>query len=332
MKELPEGKSLGWMQAPLTWIDSHTIRFVGVVRLVIQDGTGFILIKKGKPLYHYFKLGSIELKGHSALDYFNSHPVIDFTLCKYTPEDFAQALKICNINEDEPVIPKEQDIVIPVLKDKKPPAPLKGASITPQAREKSIPDPVMSSPAITSSTPVMSSIPVTSPPDATSSSPVMSSPPVTSSPDVTSLTPIMSSPSPTFSADIPTATENQIAPEPQANDEPDLTIITQIRNMNGIVALSVFNDKENIILMGDADGQGLLKITGRMLETAQKVTPLLTLGSFIHMTLQIPEGNMIIAPYRENYLCLLTTRSVNIGHIRRIIRAVQQKEAPQNVS
>ena len=67
------------------------------MRVVIQDGEGFILIKKGKPLVYYFKHGRIELRGHAALDYFNSHPTIEFNLCKYTPEEFSQALKICNV-------------------------------------------------------------------------------------------------------------------------------------------------------------------------------------------------------------------------------------------
>ena len=103
MKELPEGTSLGWMQAPASWINSHTVRFIGLVRVVIHDGEGYILIKKGKPLFHYFRHGTIELKGHTALDYFNSHPVIEFNLCKYTPDEFSWALKVCNI-EDEPEV------------------------------------------------------------------------------------------------------------------------------------------------------------------------------------------------------------------------------------
>ena len=98
---LPEGTSIGWMQAPPQWIFSHTVRFIGVVRIVIQDGEGFILIKKGKPIYYYFKHGRIELKGHSALDYFNSHPTIEFNLCKYTPEEFSLVMKICNIEEED---------------------------------------------------------------------------------------------------------------------------------------------------------------------------------------------------------------------------------------
>ena len=85
-------------------------------------------------------------------------------------------------------------------------------------------------------------------------------------------------------------------------------------------------------MMGDEDSEFLVKIAWTMLETAKKMTPRLPWGPLVHMTLQIPAGNMIIAPYRDNYLCLLTTRTINIGHIRRILRDLQQKSAPQCVS
>ena len=62
IEQLPEGKSIGWMQAPPQWIFSHTVRFVGIVRIVIQDGEGFILIRKGTPLAYYFRHGRIESK------------------------------------------------------------------------------------------------------------------------------------------------------------------------------------------------------------------------------------------------------------------------------
>jgi len=127
MKALPEGKSLGWMQAPASWIDSHTVRFIGVVRVVIQDGEGFILIKKGKPLFYYFRQGTIELKGHTALDYFNSHPVIEFNLCKYTPDELAWAMKLCNIEDHDRVVPKGPVVPGPVSTVHQPACPHSGS-------------------------------------------------------------------------------------------------------------------------------------------------------------------------------------------------------------
>jgi predicted regulator of Ras-like GTPase activity (Roadblock/LC7/MglB family) len=76
--------------------------------------------------------------------------------------------------------------------------------------------------------------------------------------------------------------------------------------------------------MGDVEIEPLLKIARTMLATTNKITPHLDWGSFVHMTLQIPEGNVIIAPYNEKHLCILTTRTINIGHIRRILRDLQQ--------
>ena len=74
MEELPEGKSIGWMQAPPQWIFSHTLRFIGIVRIVIQDGEGFILINKGKVLGYYFKHGRIETPGQRRAGLFQLEP------------------------------------------------------------------------------------------------------------------------------------------------------------------------------------------------------------------------------------------------------------------
>lgn len=273
MEQLPEGKSLGWMQAPPTWISSHTVRFIGLVRVVIQDGEGFILIKKGKPVVHYFKHGTIELKGHSALDYFKSHPILEFNLCKYTPEEFAIALKLCNVEEDEPEITKGPDISGTVIIEQTPQFPRQYTPVPDLILEKAIPDKVI------------------------------------------------------FSQEIDTIEDRAVVPQPVVCDEPDLKIFSQIKNLNGIVAVLVFDDKRNIMMMGDADSEPMLKIARNMLATAKKSTHLLNWGSFIHMTLQIPEGNVIIAPYSDNYICLLTTRTINIGHIRRILRDLQKEKS-----
>jgi hypothetical protein len=103
IERLPEGASIGWMQAPPQWIFTHTIRFVGVVRVVIQDGEGFILIQKGKPLAYYFKHGRIE-----------------FNLCKYTAEEMAEALKICNVDDQGTIIPLQPERTVVAVKETAP--------------------------------------------------------------------------------------------------------------------------------------------------------------------------------------------------------------------
>ncbi|MFA6226698.1 MAG: hypothetical protein WC620_11140 [Methanoregula sp.] len=96
--------------------------------------------------------------------------------------------------------------------------------------------------------------------------------------------------------------EPATVPQPVVLEESDIKLIGQIKKLNGIVAISVFNDERNIFLMGDVDIEPLLKIARSMLATTRKISPLVEWGSFVHMTLQIPEGNVIIAPYHDVYL------------------------------
>ncbi len=90
----------------------------------------------------------------------------------------------------------------------------------------------------------------------------------------------------------------------------------------------MFNDDRNLLLMGEVEIEPLLKIARTMLATTHTITPLLDWGSFVHMTLQIPDSNVIIAPYHGNHLCILTTKTINIGHIRRILRDLQEERHP----
>ena len=370
MKPLPQGKSLGWMQAPASWITTHTLRFIGVARVVIQDGEGFILIKKGKSLFYYFKRGTIELKGNTALDYFNSHPVIDFNLCKYNPDEFAWALKLCNIEDHEPVVPKEMNVSVPV--SRQPTVQFRPAdpSIVRPVDDKRIPEQDLVYPNVqrnertTVSEPVSSETtmpsraenpPVAKPagdeknpePDlvypkvqrienrTTGSEPVSRQPTVPfrpADPPVAKPAEDKKIPAPSaVSPRVHTLYKRAVVPPPVAGDDTDITMLSQIREIDGIVAISVFNDSRIVITVGDTDSEALLKIARTMLETAKKITPRPTWGPFVHMTIELPAGNMIIAPYHDNYLCLLTTRTINIGHIRRILRDLQQKSAPQCV-
>jgi hypothetical protein len=130
-------------------------------------------------------------------------------------------------------------------------------------------------------------------------------------------------PLPAFTHSTASNTPPVIHQTPVVLDEPTIRIIGQIKKLNGIVAISVFNEERNLLHMGDVEIEPLLTVARNMLETTRKITPHLEWGSFVHMTLQIPEGNVIIAPYHEYHLCILTTRTINIGHIRRILRDIQ---------
>ncbi|MDD3622319.1 MAG: hypothetical protein PHQ81_07925 [Methanofollis sp.] len=93
---LPEGTSLGTMQAPLTWVFSHTGKFVGKVAVQVQGGNGFLLIRKGEEIAYWFRYGKMVLRGSAAREYLLSQGVIELTLCRYTEEEFSIALEWCN--------------------------------------------------------------------------------------------------------------------------------------------------------------------------------------------------------------------------------------------
>jgi hypothetical protein len=334
---IPEGKSIGWMQAPSQWIFSHTVRFVGVVRIVIQDGEGFILIRKGTPLFYYFKHGRIELHGRAALDYFNSHPVIEFNLSKYTPEEFAEALRICNIDSDGSPLPNDPGQPVPVVPPaSRAPEPAPEPEYTPEPA----PEPVRNVVQKMELEPAPEPEQEYTPEPAREVAPEIVLEPVEErllEPESLWEAEPVPAPAPVPEKRswrvFPQAAAQKIrvsdAPAPAISpevilDETDLKIIGQIKKLNGIVAISVFNDDANLILMGNVEIEPLLNIARSMLVTTNKIAPHVDWGSFVHMTLQVPEGNVIIAPYREYYLCLLTTRTINIGHIRRILRDLQQ--------
>jgi hypothetical protein len=282
MELLPEGKSIGWMQAPPQWIFAHTQRFVGIVRIVIHDGEGFILINKGKVLGYYFRQGRIELTGKAALDYISSNPAVEFNLCRLTPEEMETALKSLNIKPE-------------------------GEVSQPEISDTTADDEFTTIESLTS--PVEEEYP-----SEQGSEPEAGDVPYDHDES-------LFEPRQPFEANL-----SPVILDREYLEDPDIRIISQIKKLNGVVAISVFDEERNILLMGNVEIEPLLKIARNLLETTKKITPLVDWGHFVHMTLQVPEGNIIVAPFRDYFLCLLTTRTINIGHIRRILRDIQMTE------
>jgi hypothetical protein len=243
---------------------------------------------------YFFRHGRIELRGQRALDYFNTCPTIEFNLCKYTPHEFSRALKICGIEEvpPEPAGLQEKTNAVPAHPDhdQKPSGgpPGAGRPEQPPQVQPEKPGPVPETFEFEEEKPVAAA-------------------PVRPAPEVRENPPVL---------------------HPTMPEGPDFQIISQIKKLNGIIAISLFNDTRNILLIGDTEIEPLLKIARSMVATAARISPHVDWGSFVHMTLQIPDGNLIIAPYHENHLCILTTRMVNIGHIRRILRGLPRDRNP----
>jgi hypothetical protein len=395
MEKMPKGKLIGTMQAPLAWIFSHTVRFAGIVRITIHDSEGFILVEKGKPLAYYFRHSQRVLRGHVAHEYFNSQPVIDFSLYKYTPDELAAALDIAGTEAEtivtraytkaaEPVpTPEPVPQVLPQRKDLVPETrprnsvaetvPDKGIV---QERPKKIPVPtapefiktIQPIPPVPKSEPPAKpgapSIPepkeeVTKgyefiktiqpiPPVPKSEPPAKPGAPSIPEPKeevtkgyefIKTIQPAAPVPEPGF----PEQPKAYSIPEsqkktPQRPDlqspagEIDLKVIAQIllgqiKKIPGVIAVTIFHKDTKLLSIGDVNLEPLVTTADDMLAMVKGLNSVMEWGIFVHMTLQFSTGNVIIAPFFDEYVCIVTTPEINLGRIRRILRDITIKRA-----
>ncbi|MDG6257373.1 MAG: roadblock/LC7 domain-containing protein [Methanomicrobiaceae archaeon] len=120
---LPKGKSIGAMQASLQWIVTHTFRFIGAVMITVDEGKGFILIKKGKPEAYYYQHGSKVLRAKAAYDYFSTQDLLTFRLQKYNAEEYRKAFAFYNGEQGSELTPASLDTDIPAISVKPSPEP-----------------------------------------------------------------------------------------------------------------------------------------------------------------------------------------------------------------
>jgi hypothetical protein len=306
IKNLPEGISIGEMRASLQWILSHTARFAGLVLVTIQGSRGFILINMGKPLLYYFRHGNNVLKGHTAYEYFISQPFIQFELRKYTVLEMTLAVSLASAVEG-PASPK-----------------------TPGKPVDRIPGKIVSSPE----SPSVETTHKSGDNDATpSSEPKEGSVYEMDSDDYSAFVKETVS-YVGLSQDTIVTTEgesdpslfpyvpirgNEGPPEPKKTDVGEL-ILGQILNLPGVLAVTIFRRGINVLSIGNIDTENLVDVAEDLIESAKGLSSVMRTGPFIQVTLQIPAGNIIIAPYYYEYVCILTRPGINLGQIRKIIR------------
>jgi predicted regulator of Ras-like GTPase activity (Roadblock/LC7/MglB family) len=255
IEKLPEGKTLGQMQAPLQWIFSHTSRFLGAVRITMQDGEGFLLIQKGKPLAAVFQHPLKALKGPSALKYFGTQSVIDFDLRKYTPTEMQAALKLCT---EESLIQMNYEGMSGLQSEQH------AGELVPETGSVTI-------------------IPGG----------------ITGESSSYRLTP------------------------PLSCAEPETTPVMQVLQHDGIVAVAQFSEGLCIFSEGDIDAEYIVAVAEDLLRWAITLESITKAGSAVQITTFYRGGNVVITPYGDDYLCILTTPEVQYGQIRRIIRELQ---------
>jgi len=339
--KMPGGKLIGTMDAPLSWIFSHTARFVGIVRITIQDGEGFLLIEKGKIRSSYFQHGHRVLLGHAAEDYFSTQPLIHFSMYTLTSKEFSTALSTAGAEgpstevtepRAEPVSPaaavthpdSTQDVVTPVILT--PPEP--PVAVTPASQQ-----------------PVIPSTSREQPPDISDVSEQKTTPPPKDIPhskekedgdrDIPAA-PLDSGPQgrvkeKTITEQHPVKPKKAGYPVEELLPKTDLRMIAQImlgriKTLQGVIAVLVFNKDMQLISIGEVNLDAIVTAAEDMLMTVNQLDAVIEWGSFVQMTLQIPSGNVIIAPFFDEYLCILTSPDINLGRVRRILREIKTQQ------
>ncbi|MEI7434072.1 MAG: hypothetical protein WCJ93_07475 [Methanomicrobiales archaeon] len=318
IKNLPEGKSIGEMRASMQWILSHTARFAGLVLVTIQGSRGFILINMGKPLVYYFRHGQNVLKGHTAYEYFRSQPLIQFELRKYTALEMTLALGLASdvqetsghATPEKPITDLMKDL--PVSPDHFPsgetsaePSVHKGS---PSAGEDGLSVYEMVSTEYSAF--VKDTIPY-----------LGLSHSVTSSQEYEN--------APALFPHVPLHTIGKLL-DTKKTDVGDL-ILGQILDLPGVLAVTIFRRGINVLSIGDIDPDNLVDVAEDLINSAKGLSSVMRTGPFIQVTLQIPSGNIIIAPYYDEYVCILTSPGINLGQIRKIIRELPGIETPEEI-
>lgn len=253
MDKLPEGTAIGEMQAPLRWIFSHTTRFVGVVRITMQDGEGFLLVHKGEPLAAQFEHPLKSLSGPPALKYFGSQPILDFGLRKYEPGEMREALALSA--EAQALLHPDREL--PMI-------------------------------------------------DASGESE-------------------MHSPGESERRSLASETvEDDEKASHDAPPEPESEPLRAVLQQPGVTAFACFVDGLCISSAGDFDADYAVAFAEDMRRWSLGLhSAVPASGAFVQMTLFYRGGNLIIAPYGDEYLCIFTTPEVQFGQIRRMIRELQ---------
>ena len=305
------------MRASLQWILSHTARFAGLVLVTIQGSRGFILINMGKPLVYYFRHGHNVLKGHTAYEYFQSQPFIQFELRKYTALEMTLALGLASAAEVH-----------------------RRSANTGKTNKRNDEGglPVSSDPSSPGETTADSSSDESSPSEAEDDLSVYEMESTEYSAFAKDTIPYLGlSQNLTLSRKmkmippcfphVPLRTIGKLL-DSKKTDVGDL-ILGQIINLPGVLAVTIFRRGINVLSIGDIDPDNLVDVAEDLINSAKGLSSVMRTGPFIQVTLQIPAGNIIIAPYYDEYVCILTSPGINLGQIRKIIRDLPGIETPE---
>lgn len=348
---IPEGRSIGRMKASIEWVISHTARFEGVVIITIQDGLGFILIDKGKPLYYYFTQGKRTLTGNNAYDYFRSLSVISFELKRYDAREMSEAVDLI------------QSPAMRIAPAESPGGDLDTVEFLKNAHSGNVSSGIpAASPDLTDprgifreDTLLFEDILEDEIPKEKTGEIARGNPSENTMEQIGKIT-VGSSLENTM--EIPEAKTVESTPDNTGDSTMEMTVelavrqivadetgerpvispddytdegmlsrvgellLGQLIGIPGVLAVSLFNRDMHLLSLGEVNLEHLVDAAEDLMYGAREVSSLGEMGPFVQMTLQLPSGNVIIAPYWDDYLCILTSPDINLGQIRKIVRHI----------
>lgn len=356
MELLPEGSPIGRLQASFQWVLAHTSRFRGLMTVTMGEGEGFILIDRGKPVGCFFSLGENILRGKAAYTYFMGLPIVDLSLRRYTEDELGTAIRVLKPPGKKSAFPGMEDVVesggkedVPIISPEAPPGP----AIVPRGAGNHEEDPQERS-REEKEDPAGQSLSVHPGREPGKALELQEETPAGPSGDIEpgypgeepQRSPEQEAPGyPPEEEQETNAEAEPVSPDdemPAAGDEehPDSEeempgypeglddetlghlLMGRILRLPGVQAVSIFGRGRSLLSVGNTDLESLVLIGEDILAAAKGISTVINTGSLLHLTLQIPAGNVIITPYFNEYLCIFTDPTVNLGQVRKILKEI----------
>lgn len=99
-------------------------------------------------------------------------------------------------------------------------------------------------------------------------------------------------------------------------------LLGKILRLPHVQALTIFGKGTPVLSMGDINLEPVVVFADDILQVTRDISSVMETGPFLHYTLQVPSGNIIIAPYFDEYLCILTDPKINLGVVRKILKEI----------
>ncbi len=351
---LPAGSPIGRLQASFQWVLAHTSRFRGLMMVTMGEGEGFILIDRGKPVGCFFQHGGKTLRGRAAYTHFMDLPLVDLSLRRYTSEELETAVRISKppgkgatlpARADSAVIADEKKIPVIVREETTTTSPVPPEADYQDRGRREQPGEKTKGPAVkgVAGHPVDEFVERSEPSTGETAGPAAGPGPEF---PVKERGRSAGHEEPGYTLEDEETTrgeqpgypaggeeqeeEAQVSPEGESRGYPEgldseilgHLLMGRILSLPGVQAVSIFGRGGSLLSVGTTDLDSLVLFAEDIFDAAKRIRAVIPTGPLLHLTLQIPAGNVIVTPYFNEYLCIFTDPKVNLGRVRKILKEI----------